>query len=255
MKTSQGNFNASLSQMYDGVTDADYYSMFFDSIFHYLDQEEVKGKKVLDIGCGNGRLCNRFLQQGASEILGIDISEDQIQRARKQNPNQACHFIIQDAYVPFNLQKTFDIVSCVYALHFVADFPTLKQACQNIYNPLAADGLAVVLDITHDYVYDKKLMQALKALTMYEYDPGIPEGKIPQPWQKVKGYVHSPNGVLRIDHIAIHGTNLIRALQEAGFNSVERKALVHANEYYMQLWGPEGFNHHLLFCRKAKNND
>ncbi|MGI9552759.1 MAG: hypothetical protein ACR2MT_16260, partial [Aurantibacter sp.] len=123
------------------------------------------------------------------------------------------------------------------------------QTCQNIQGHLKEDGIAIILDITHDYVYDKGKMQELKDLTMYEYRPNIEEGRIPLAWQKVEGLVHTEKGILKIDHIAIHGKNLIKALKEVGFKKVERKRFVHTNKRYTDLWGEHGFNHHLLFCR------
>ena len=141
--------------------------------------------------------------------------------------------------------------SLVFMLYILSQtILTLKQACQNILNHLKPDGIAVVLDITHDYIYDKSLMETLKQLTMYEYIPNVAEGQIPTAWEVVKGRVHTPTGILKIDHIAIHGSNLIQALREVGFSKVERKSFVHSKKNYVDLWGPYGFNHHLLFCSK-----
>lgn len=245
----QGNFDAALSQMYDDVTEAEYYSLFFGSIFHYLQPFDIQRKKVLDIGCGNGKLCQRFIAEGAGATLGIDISADQIKTAKSLAGKNSL-FQVKDAYVSFDLEQQFEVVSCIYALHFIKDYATLKIACQNIFRHLTMDGIAVILDITHDYVYDKSKMEELKQLTMYEYIPNVVEGQIPTAWETVKGRVHTSTEVLTIDHIAIHGSNLIQALKEVGFTNIERKPFVHTNQYYVDLWGPDGFNHHLIYCRK-----
>ena len=245
----QGNFDAALSQMYDNATEADYYSLFFGSIFHHLSSSDIREKKILDIGCGNGKLCQLFLEKEAAQTVGIDISADQIKTAKLLYPKNT-QFAVKDAYAPFNLKQQFEVVSCIYALHFIKDYFTLKQACQNIFRHLKMDGVAIVLDITHDYIYNKSKMEALKQLTMYEYIPNCEEGQIPTAWEMVKGRVHTSTEVLKIDHIAIHGSNLISALKEVGFTKVERKPFIHSNPYYLDLWGPDGFNHYLLFCRK-----
>lgn len=39
-------FDKSLSNVYDEITEADYYAMFFDSIFHYLSSEEILKKTI-----------------------------------------------------------------------------------------------------------------------------------------------------------------------------------------------------------------
>ena len=250
MKKQIGNFDKALSNTYADVAKADYYSMFTESIFHYIEDEELAKKRILDIGCGNGNLCEQFVSLGAQHATGIDISQDQIRLARQRLPSPTYRFDIVDAYQKFEIHQRFEIVSCIYALHFAKNYEELKQACLNIYNHLVQDGIAVILDITHDYIYNKRLMAELKELTMYEYIPEVPEGTIPKAWSLIKGLVHTPKGLLSIDHIAIHGKNLIKVLSEVGFQSIERKSFVHSNKHYLTLWGEQGFNHHLLYCRK-----
>lgn len=194
-------------------------------------------------------MCKQFIERGALSSMGLDYSKDQINIAKRLHPTSEYTFLAKNAYLSFDLGKKFDVVSCIYALHFAKSFNVLKQACQNIKSHLAPGGVAVILDITHDYVYDKKRMNELKELTMYEYIPNVAEGQIPRAWESVKGYIHTADSILPIDHIAIHGSNLIQALQEVGFDQVERKPFIHQNQYYVDLWGEKGFNHHLLFCR------
>jgi SAM-dependent methyltransferase len=42
----------------------------------------IKGKKILDAGCGPGRYCLAFLKGGASYVLGVDSSAEMIKRAK-----------------------------------------------------------------------------------------------------------------------------------------------------------------------------
>ena len=44
---------------------------------------DVKGKRILDIGCGFGKTDAALSDAGASFILGIDISEKMIGKARE----------------------------------------------------------------------------------------------------------------------------------------------------------------------------
>ena len=43
-------------------------------LFDLLDLDHVAGKKILDVGCGNGQFAVFFAMYGA-EVWGIDISE------------------------------------------------------------------------------------------------------------------------------------------------------------------------------------
>ena len=45
----------------------------------------LKGKSVLDLGCGYGWHCKYSAEQGAEEILGIDLSRKMIGEAKKRN--------------------------------------------------------------------------------------------------------------------------------------------------------------------------
>ena len=42
---------------------------------------DLKGKRVLDLGCGFGEHCKRFVDYGAEAVVGIDISEKMLEEA------------------------------------------------------------------------------------------------------------------------------------------------------------------------------
>src|SRR5690606_2435063 len=46
---------------------------------------ELRGKEVLDLGCGFGWHCRYAIEKGAESVLGIDISEKILARARQIN--------------------------------------------------------------------------------------------------------------------------------------------------------------------------
>jgi predicted TPR repeat methyltransferase len=43
--------------------------------------EHVKGRKAIDFGCGAGR-STRFLRRIGFDVVGVDIAEDMIKKAR-----------------------------------------------------------------------------------------------------------------------------------------------------------------------------
>ena len=45
----------------------------------------LQGKTVLDLGCGYGWHCKFAAEQGAAQVLGIDVSRRMIEEARKRN--------------------------------------------------------------------------------------------------------------------------------------------------------------------------
>lgn len=76
----------------------------------------VRGKKILDLGCGTGVYAKILTKKGA-RLKGIDISEKEIEIARKESPD--VEFIIGNAEkLPYK-SKEFDIVlSCLVLEHF-----------------------------------------------------------------------------------------------------------------------------------------
>lgn len=46
---------------------------------------DFEGKRVLDLGCGFGWHCEYAIGQGATSVVGIDLSEKMLDEARKRN--------------------------------------------------------------------------------------------------------------------------------------------------------------------------
>ena len=82
---------------------------------------DLREKTILDLGCGYGWHCNYAAEQGAAEVLGIDLSEKMIAEAQKRHSRKNIHYevgsITDYAYPP----ETFDLVFSNLALHYIAD--------------------------------------------------------------------------------------------------------------------------------------
>ena len=46
---------------------------------------QIKGKRILDLGCGNGNMSAYFIENGAQEVVAIDISVNMINEAKEKN--------------------------------------------------------------------------------------------------------------------------------------------------------------------------
>jgi 2-polyprenyl-3-methyl-5-hydroxy-6-metoxy-1,4-benzoquinol methylase len=72
------------------------------------------GGSVLDLGCGNGVPVARSLAAAGYQVTGVDISDVQVERARRLVP--AGTFIRADATVIDFPLRSFDAIVCLYSL-------------------------------------------------------------------------------------------------------------------------------------------
>lgn len=60
----------------------------FTTPFHLKEFAKYVGKEgiILDVGCGYGRTLNQLYEDGYRNLIGIDFSENMIERGKKQYP-------------------------------------------------------------------------------------------------------------------------------------------------------------------------
>lgn len=75
--------------------------------------EPLKGKSVLDVGCGSGRFCLEYAKHGATRVLGVDFAPAMIdianQLAKEVGVDKECEFrvgafpeIVKESDLPFD---------------------------------------------------------------------------------------------------------------------------------------------------------
>lgn len=80
--------------------------------------DEVNGKRIIDLGCGNGNFSSVLAERGAS-VVGIDSNKDMIEEAKEKNKNDKTRFFIGRVdSLPEKIEGGFDIgLSLLVALH------------------------------------------------------------------------------------------------------------------------------------------
>ena len=86
---------------------------------------DMHGSRVLDLGCGYGWFCRWARQQGAATVLGIDVSEKMLQRARETTADPAISYQRADAEQLDLQAASFDLVYSSLALHYIEDLAAL----------------------------------------------------------------------------------------------------------------------------------
>lgn len=132
------NTRQSVSKFYS-ITDA-----VHSSYREYL-RAHVSGKRVLDYGCGTGSSALYIAQQGAEQVVGIDISEVRIIQASRRAQELGLENVVfsaMDAEAMDFDDKSFDVVCGSGILHHL----NVETALSEIARVLAPDGKAIFIE-------------------------------------------------------------------------------------------------------------
>jgi SAM-dependent methyltransferase len=81
--------------------------------------------RVVDLGCGFGWFCRWARQAGAARVLGLDVSDNMLARARAATSDPAIEYAIADLE-RFELPvASFELAYSSLALHYIADLDRL----------------------------------------------------------------------------------------------------------------------------------
>jgi SAM-dependent methyltransferase len=80
---------------------------------------DLRGLRVLDLGCGFGWFCRWAREQGAAEVLGIDVSEKMLARARADTADAAVAYRRADMERLELAPASFDLIYSSLALHYI----------------------------------------------------------------------------------------------------------------------------------------
>jgi SAM-dependent methyltransferase len=105
----------------------------------------LRGRRVADLGCGFGWFCRWAVQQGAAAVLGIDVSDKMLARARTMTADAAIAYRQQDLERLDLPEGTFDLIYSSLALHYIADLDRLLSVVARALAP----GGALVFSIEH----------------------------------------------------------------------------------------------------------
>ena len=107
----------------------------------------VKGEKVLDLGCGNGRFSELF---DADDYVGVDVSEELMRLAKEKYPNR--EFVsINATNLPFP-DNSFDKVFCLAVIHHIPSKQMRQAFLAEAKRVLKPGGLLI---LTAWYLLDK----------------------------------------------------------------------------------------------------
>jgi len=105
----------------------------------------INGKRIVDLGCGFGWFARWAAAKGAASVLGIDLSENMLAKARAETTHASVRYDRADLETLTLPAAAFDIAYSSLAFHYVQDFGRLTDT---IYRSLLP-GAHFVFTIEH----------------------------------------------------------------------------------------------------------
>ena len=144
---------------------------------------DLKGKNVLDLGCGPG-IYAKILSKKGAKVKGIDISDKEIEIARKDNPKIDFEVGTIEK-LPYK-NKSFDVVLSALVLEYLDDWTRVLSEVKRVlkkggffvfsmHNPVSAcikikQGKAIVKNYFNEKRFEKKWPKSLRNIKMVWYN-------------------------------------------------------------------------------------
>ena len=126
--------------------------------FNYINPKDIKGKRILDIGCGYGWCVLKLADNGAADITGTEITEADLATARANIHNPKIHFEVASAIeLPFK-DGSFDTVVSWEVLEHIPKNTEYKMF-QEIARVLKPGG-AFYMSTPHNHLLSNMLEPA-----------------------------------------------------------------------------------------------
>ncbi len=176
-----------------------------------LEIVNPREKHVIDIGCGGGIYTRAWAQLGASEVLGLDFSENMIQTARGMSINiPNISFLVRNAISTRLEDKITDIVFERALIHHISD---ISGCLSEALRLLKSGGIYIIQDRTPE-------------------DITVPASK-----EHIRGYFFEKFPfLLDIEYKRRPRTNIIqKKLKETGFMEIKSYSLWETRKIYQNL--------------------
>lgn len=135
--------------------------------FHLLG--DVRGKTVLDFGCGTGENIIPLIERGA-RVIGMDISPDLIALAQKRvsDAQLEASLTVGDAYQTGLPDESVDVVFCMALIHHL----DIKLVRDEMWRVLRKDGVIILREpirFSKAYAWLRGLLPAKNDISEYEH--------------------------------------------------------------------------------------
>lgn len=141
-----------LAEIYDMTIDADY-DKWMEFVKKYMESRgiDIKGKRLLELGCGTGNMTTRLREAGL-DVTAIDISHEMLSVAEEKarSKRMRINFLNQDM-AHFCLNRDFEIAaSFCDGYNYIIEEGELLGSFKRVYDHLSRGGY-FIFDISTSY--------------------------------------------------------------------------------------------------------
>lgn len=96
---------------------------------------DVRGRSVVDLGCGFGWFCRWAAEQGAADVLGLDVSANMLARARDTTRRSSIRYQQADLEQLQLASQSIDLAYSSLTLHYLEHLPALFATVYQALKP------------------------------------------------------------------------------------------------------------------------
>lgn len=214
-----------VAAFYDELMSSVPYRMWVSYYLLLLAQQDVKPKRLLDVCCGTGTMCELLHAEGFT-VAGFDLSKPMIARAREKAAaaGRNIRYEVFDA-AEADMGETFEAAYSFFdSLNYIVDPERLFQAFCRVADHLPA-GASWIFDLNTEYAFlhqmfdqeNLKRSSPVRYLWRGDYDP------VSKVIQVEMTFWHEGKEVRETHVQRAHPDSEVRdMLAEAGFVDVQR---------------------------------
>jgi SAM-dependent methyltransferase len=146
-----------VAAFYDDLMENVPYRMWVGYYLLLLAQQDVHPKKLLDVCCGTGTMCEMLHEEGY-EVAGFDLSAEMIEVARQKarEKDLPIRYEAMDA-AEFEMGEKFDAAYSFFdSLNYITDPIKLRSAIFRVARHVKPGG-SFIFDLNTSYAFEKRM--------------------------------------------------------------------------------------------------